>query len=192
MAKNLIPLEVNHINLPQRKDHGEHLMEASPRSLSTEADLPLQVHELTRLAVTYLRLHFAAEQLSRCQIASYISVSERHLTYIFRRDLGITPWEYLTRLRIEQAKTLLHVTNLTATEIAGRVGYNDGAYFCRVFHRETGCSPSAFRRQHRYRQDLHGLSQLVSDSGKSLPIVQDSRAPASYYIPATQRTAVQL
>jgi AraC-like DNA-binding protein len=178
--------------LPLHKDRVGRLTEAPPSTLPSETDLPLQVHELTRLVVTYLRQHYAAEQLSRCQIASHIAVCERHLTYIFRRDLGITPWEYLTRFRIEQAKILLHVTDLTATEIAGRVGYNDGAYFCRVFHRETGRSPSAFRRQYRCRQDLHGLSQLVPDSGKSLPFVQDSRAPKSYYIAATQRTAVQL
>ncbi len=116
-------------------------------SLPNEADLPLGAHELTRLVVTYLRLNYAAEQLSRRQIASHIAVCERYLTYIFRRDLGMTPWEYLTRFRIEQAKMLLHVTTLTATEIAYRVGYNDSAYFCRVFHRETGHSPCAFRRQ---------------------------------------------
>ena len=131
----------------QPEDLIERLMEAPPSVLPSEADLPRETHELTRLAVAYLRENYAAEQLSRRQIASHIAVCERYLTYIFRRDLGITPWEYLTRFRIEQAKRLLHVTSLTATEIAGRVGYNDGGYFCRVFHRETGHSPCVFRRQ---------------------------------------------
>ena len=78
-----------------------------------------------------------------------IAVSESYLTRTFRRDLGIAPWEYLTRYRIEQAKALLRVTNLTVTEIAHRVGYNDSAYFSRVFHQETGRSPVTFRRQVR-------------------------------------------
>lgn len=130
----------------QAEDMIGPLIEAPPSVLPGEADLPREAHELTRLAVAYLRGNYA-EQLSRRQIASHIAVCERHLTYIFRRDLGITPWEYLTRFRIEHAKRLLHATDLTATEIAGRVGYNDSGYFCRVFHRETGYSPCLFRRQ---------------------------------------------
>ena len=131
----------------QIEDPAACLTEAPPSALPSEADLARAAHEVTRLAVAYLQENYAAEQLSRRQLASHIAVCERYLTYIFRRDLGITPWEYLTRFRIEQAKRLLHATDLTATEIAGRVGYNDGAYFCRVFHRETGYSPCLFRRQ---------------------------------------------
>ena len=131
----------------QAEDPTACLTQAPPSALPSEADLARAAHEVTRLAVAYLRENYAAEQLSRRQIASHIAVCERHLTYIFRRDLGITPWEYLTRFRIEQAMRLLHITDLTATEIAGRVGYNDGGYFCRVFHRETGYSPCLFRRQ---------------------------------------------
>lgn len=149
MARDLISPEASHSpsllsqpgNLPVR------LKAAPPSILPGEADLPREVHELTRLAVAFLRENYAAEQLSRRQIASHIAVCERYLTFLFRRDLGITPWEYLTRFRIEQAKRLLHVTGLTATEIALRVGYNDSSYFCRVFHRETGHSPCVFRHQ---------------------------------------------
>jgi iron complex transport system substrate-binding protein len=71
------------------------------------------------------------------------------LSRVFRRDLGIGPWEYLTRFRIEQAKTLLRVSALTVTEIALRVGYSDSGYFSRVFHQETGRSPVNFRREIR-------------------------------------------
>ena len=153
-----------YLPLPQPKRRVERSVEASPSTLPVEMDLPLQVHELTRRTITYLRQNYAAEQLSRRQIASHVAVCERHLTHVFRRDLGITPWEYLTRSRIEQAKTLLRVTNLTATEIAGRVGYNDGAYFSRVFHRETGRSPCAFRRQVRCQQDSNDLTHLAPNS----------------------------
>ncbi len=124
-------------------------MEAPLSTLPGEANLPPHANELTRQTVTYLKQNYADEFLSRTAIAAHVAVSESYLTRTFRRDLGIAPWEYLTRYRIEQAKALLRVTNLTVTEIAHQVGYNDSAYFSRVFHQETGRSPVTFRRQVR-------------------------------------------
>lgn len=142
-----------YLPLPQPRCHPhqeisrQRLLEAPPSTLPHEPYLPVHTHVLTRQIVAYLRQNYAADHLSRNQIAASIATSERYLTYVFHRDLGITPWQYLTRLRIEQAKTLLHSKDLSATEIAFRVGFNDSAYFSRIFHRETGRSPSAFRRQ---------------------------------------------
>ena len=118
-------------------------------TLPAEADLPPHVTELTRQTVIYVRQNYADETLSRSQIASHVATSESYLSRVFRRDLGIGPWEYLTRFRIEQAKTLLRVSALTVTEIALRVGYGDSGYFSRVFHQETGRSPVNFRREIR-------------------------------------------
>lgn len=118
-------------------------------ALPTESDLPPDVNELTRQTVTYLRQNYAQEGLSRGQIAVQMAVSESYLTRIFHRDLGITPWEYLTRSRIGRAKELLRLSRLTITEIASQVGYNDSGYFSRVFHQQTGRSPLTFRRQVR-------------------------------------------
>jgi AraC-like DNA-binding protein len=111
------------------------------------AQLSPQVNELTRQAVMFLEQSFADQSLSRTDIARRLSVSDGYLTLVFRRDLGITPREYLGRYRIERAKLLLQTTNLSVTEIANQVGFNDGAYFSRVFHQETGRCPLAFRRQ---------------------------------------------
>lgn len=118
-------------------------------TLAGEQDLPPYANDLTRQTVAYLRQRFADQPLSRAQIAAHVAASESYLTRVFHRDLGITPWEYLTRLRIDQAKDLLHTTSLTIAEIANQVGYNDGAYFSRVFHQETGRSPLAFRHYKR-------------------------------------------
>jgi signal transduction histidine kinase/AraC-like DNA-binding protein/ABC-type sugar transport system substrate-binding protein len=138
-----------YLPLPVPESHRERLVEAPLSILPGEANLPPHANDLTRQTVAYLEQNYADEFLSRAAIAVRIAVSESYLTRTFRRDLGITPWEYLTRYRIEQAKSLLRVTNLTVTEIAHRVGYNDSAYFSRVFHQETGRSPVTFRRQAR-------------------------------------------
>lgn len=138
-----------YLPLPEPESQLERPVAASASTLATEADLPTTVNELTRLTVAYLRQNYADDSLSRAQIASHVAVSESYLTRVFHRDLGIGPWEYLTRVRIERAKALLRLTNLTVTEIAHQVGYNDSAYFSRVFHQETGRSPLVFRRQVR-------------------------------------------
>jgi AraC-like DNA-binding protein len=138
-----------YLPLPEPESGLERLPAAPASTLIAETDLPPRVNELTRLTVTYLRQNYADDSLSRGRIASHVAVSESYLTRVFRRDLGIGPWEYLTRLRIERAKALLRLTNLTVTEIANQIGYNDSAYFSRVFHQETGRSPLIFRRQVR-------------------------------------------
>jgi transcriptional regulator GlxA family with amidase domain len=67
------------------------------------------------------------------------------LNRIFHQELGISPWDYLNRYRIDRAKGLLQATDLPITEVAAQVGFEDSAYFSRVFHREVGQSPRFFR-----------------------------------------------
>ena len=80
------------------------------------------------------------------EIAQHIGITEDHLTFCFRQELGTTPIEYLQRYRINQAKRLLKETRQTITEIALNIGFSDSGYFGRIFRRETGMTPEAFRR----------------------------------------------
>ena len=73
-------------------------------------------------------------------------MSDDYLTYCFRQELGMTPIAYLNRYRVAQAKRLLKETDSTITQIALDVGFSDSGYFSRVFRREAGMSPDAYRR----------------------------------------------
>jgi signal transduction histidine kinase/CheY-like chemotaxis protein len=103
---------------------------------------------LVRKAMAYLHEHFA-EPISRGQLARQINVSESYLADCFHQELGISPMIYLTRYRVKQARTLLETGELNVTEVAGAVGFSDSAYFGRVFQREVGVSPGAYRRGQR-------------------------------------------
>lgn len=138
-----------YLPLPAPESREGHPAAAPASILPGEADLPPQISDLTRLTIAFLRENYAGIDLSRSRIAAHVAVSESYLTRVFRRDLGIAPRDYLTRYRVERAKELLRLTNHSITEIANLVGYDDSAYFSRVFHQETGRSPLTFRRQVR-------------------------------------------
>ncbi len=103
---------------------------------------------LVRKAMAYLHEHYA-EAVSREQVANYVHVSENYLTNCFHHELGISPMTYLARYRVKQARTLLETSELNITEVALAVGFSDGAYFSRIFQREMGVSPGAYRRGRR-------------------------------------------
>jgi AraC-like DNA-binding protein len=79
-------------------------------------------------------------------MATHLAVSENYLTNCFQQEMGISPLTFLNRFRIKEACRLLEGGNRTITEVAFAVGFNDLTYFARVFHRETGVSPSEYRR----------------------------------------------
>jgi signal transduction histidine kinase/AraC-like DNA-binding protein/DNA-binding response OmpR family regulator/ABC-type sugar transport system substrate-binding protein len=116
------------------------------RLLLGEDALPPHTSSLVKRAVAYLHQNYH-RSLSRLEIANAIGVSENYLTHIFGRELGLSPWQYLNRYRIKQARDLLRRTSDSITAVALQVGFNDPAYFSRVFRKQVGVSPSAYREQ---------------------------------------------
>ena len=55
---------------------------------------------------------------------------------------------YVRRERVLQARRLLLYTELSVKEIAAELGYDDSAYFTRLFTKETGVPPSVYRKKH--------------------------------------------
>lgn len=114
-------------------------------ALERKRRLSVEAQRLVRQAMLFIHEHYD-QPITRSEIASYINIAEDYLTFCFRQELGTTPIKYLQRYRIHQAKKLLKESGLSVTEIALKVGFSDSGYFSRVFHRETGLSPEAFRR----------------------------------------------
>ncbi len=106
--------------------------------------LPPLTGALVKKAIAFLNAK-ATQQLSRWQLADSVNISEDYLTRIFRKDMGISPWDYLNRYRIQLSAELLVQTGLTINEIALRTGFQDQAYFCRVFKKIKGFPPGHLR-----------------------------------------------
>ncbi|MBN2388426.1 MAG: substrate-binding domain-containing protein [Anaerolineales bacterium] len=114
------------------------------RALLGTEELPPQTSALVKRALAFLHANYA-HAIVRWEIASAIGVSEDYLSRVFSRELGLTPWDYLNRYRVLQARTLLLNTNQNIGNIAREVGFKDQAYFSRVFRKITGESPQSFR-----------------------------------------------
>ena len=99
--------------------------------------------KLVLLVTDYLRTHFH-ENLSLNSVADEFHMSSFHLSKMFRKSMKKNFIEYLTELRVKQAKTLLMDGTRTITEVAFMVGYQDSGYFSKVFRKATGLSPREF------------------------------------------------
>lgn len=77
------------------------------------------------------------------------SLAERTLKRRFVSATGLTPISYVQRLRVEDAKRRLERTDAPVDEISWRVGYEDPAFFRRLFKRTTGLAPGAYRKRFR-------------------------------------------
>ena len=116
------------------------------KTIAEDGTLPFQTGLLVKRAIVFLNQN-ARKQIARWQLAESVNISEDYLARIFRRELGLTPWEYLGIYRIQLSVGLLLRTGKTLSEIAEESGFQDQAYFSRVFRKVKGCSPGSLRKR---------------------------------------------
>ncbi|CAM4239843.1 response regulator [Paenibacillus typhae] len=98
------------------------------------------------VALHYIREHYA-EDLSLERMASVVFLNPAYFSQLFKQKTGQGYKEYVTSLRLEQAKLLLLNPKLKLAEIAERVGYQDMKHFTQMFRKRTGLTPTEYRQQ---------------------------------------------
>lgn len=102
-------------------------------------------------------LHYIQNHMSKkiriSEMAREIGLSPNYLSNCFKSVMNETLKDYITRVRMEKAETLLTTTNDPIGEIAGKVGYEDALAFSKVFHKKYQISPSAYREQFSKTQE---------------------------------------
>ena len=101
------------------------------------------------LAMDYIQKNYMDPCLSLNSICSYLNISTRYFSTIFKDETGETFTEVLIRTRMEKAKELLENTTLKNYEIAEKVGFSDPHYFGISFKKMTGCTPTEYAREKR-------------------------------------------
>ena len=97
---------------------------------------------ITIRARKYIHEHYSRPSLSLADISAYLGVSPSHFCYQFAKETGQTFKEYLTKVRMEEARKLLLDTPLKVYQVSERVGYLNPEHFSRMFKRHTGLTPN--------------------------------------------------
>ena len=125
----------------------ELLVELCREYRTVDRPIPGDTADVGR-AISYLENHFDQE-IDLVTLEKVEGMSARTLSRRFNQVTGLTPIQYLLRVRIGRACSLLATTDLSITDVAFRVGFDDSNYFSRQFHSIVGSTPSAYRRAER-------------------------------------------
>ena len=105
-----------------------------------------QQKDLLNKAIEFIDECYAEETISLDKVAQKVNISPNYFSAMFSQEVGQTFVEYLTAMRITEAKRMLRQTEMRSSEIAFAVGFRDSHYFSFVFKKVSGCTPSEYRR----------------------------------------------
>jgi AraC family transcriptional regulator len=88
-----------------------------------------------------------AEDFDLARLAAQVGLSKFHFQRLFKGAVGVSPSRYHINLRMNLARQLLRETKMNVVDVALEVGYANPSHFAQLFRRETGLSPSDYRRQ---------------------------------------------
>lgn len=80
------------------------------------------------------------------EIADMCNISENYFETLFKEYAGCTPTQYRINKKVERAKVLLNTKTSSIKQVALALGYTDCAYFCKIFKKVTGYTPSEFKK----------------------------------------------
>jgi AraC family transcriptional regulator of arabinose operon len=109
-------------------------------------------HGYVQTAVNLLISSYG-KQIKVSDVAKAVGISRNYLDEIFKKEMGVSPKEFLMKYRIEKASSLLSSTSNPIGLIAEEVGYSDPMTFSKVFRSRRGMSPTEYREQHKKEDD---------------------------------------
>ena len=120
---------------------------SSDNTASAEPDTPQ--HYIVLETKAFVEKHYSDPSLSRSLIAEHLSVNASYLSDVFKSETKIGLSEYITQVRIHNAKKLLSNSSISIQEVAKSVGCNSLQYFYQLFKKETGITPAEYQKRKR-------------------------------------------
>lgn len=143
-------------DVPQRQQHLSialsYMMLAIAAAAQDRSRQRYQCNKHVRRALQYMHDNYM-RSITAADIAAHIGVHPGHLHRLFRAEIGTRVTEYLTRLRIEKAKSLLRRTDIPIAVITSFVGISSQQYLSRLFKQHVGMTPQAYRRSYNVTCD---------------------------------------
>jgi len=117
--------EVRQVSLHKRNDHVERALQLMEKSIQ--------------------------EKMNTQDVAEELGLSEEHFIRLFRKTLGMSPFQYFTRLKVEAASAYLVESFMPIKTISDYFGFENPFHFSRVFKKCTGLSPQEYRKTYTQR-----------------------------------------
>ena len=128
---------------------------ASARSLKPQIREPQAIYEAPlqdprtdpriRIVLDFLNANLH-RRIRLAELAEAAKISPSRLSHLFKTEMGLSPGQYLMRLRMQKAGTLLATSRRSVKEIMAIVGYDNKSHFVRHFRRSFDLAPSEYRR----------------------------------------------
>lgn len=117
-------------------------------------------------AIAYISSHIS-EPLQADAVARYVGLNRSYLSTLFKKHTGLSPLKYIQKFRLTKAQHLLESSRLSVAAIAYSCGYRQPESFIKIFRRQYGMSPAAYRRMIRLQtasaqEDIKESSPLSS------------------------------
>ena len=107
--------------------------------------LDISQNSLTEKIIEYIEKNFT-NRLLLSDISKEFSISESHLSHLFKRETGLSVKQYILQRRIVEAKKLLSEPDIKVTAISTKVGFDNFSLFNRIFKKTIGLTPYNYRR----------------------------------------------
>ena len=135
----------------------QRLLHLHPNGTAQEAELENELISLKKkeevsnryvqAAIEYIENHYSDAYFSVGNLAEALSVSEGHISRLFKSETDSSINNYLTKYRIKKALDYLKDMNVKVYEVADKVGYQDIAYFSNTFKKLVGRTPSEYQNK---------------------------------------------
>lgn len=139
-------------NLPDQiqsiQEIRQKIVEMVMECVSTESVTDANARSKIQMAVGYIQEHFG-ENLTVNDLAEHYGMSPNYFSSMFKKEMSRSAVNYITELRINQARELLYHSELSVVDISKKVGYEDSQYFFRVFKKYLGMTPLQYREESR-------------------------------------------
>jgi AraC-like DNA-binding protein/quercetin dioxygenase-like cupin family protein len=117
---------------------------AKRRHAAVTTSLESTIDYVMKQAIQFLSHHYA-QPISIEQLSAMLGYHRTHLCKLFKHSTGVSPMQYLLRIRMSRAEQLL-ATPMPIDQVASSVGFGDALYFSRKFRKWRGQSPSEYRK----------------------------------------------
>lgn len=156
----------------------------APADIGKDGHKSQNLHHKSCEIMDYINSHFA-EEISLNSISQALFLSPPYISKIFKENFDVGVLEYINRLRVQKAMVLLCTSNSYISDIAQECGFATTNTFSRLFLKETGLTPSDYRRQHTEEEKPEN-APLFLDTHQDYLSLLDLGSEADVYSAASE------